>query len=128
MQKIIALLLCLICIFGYAYCESCATPTDLVEFDDDDYGCITATLGRQIFVDFLKQPTYYGEEVTIVAILINFRPDDEYTFQWEYSPDEGETWFEISGEIYQTYTFIITEENCNFHWRVRVIFENDIDG
>ena len=79
MKKLIAFLLCLICIFGCACGESPATPTDLIEdyieIEDDDFGCIDPDLiHRPVFLQWLKEPTYIGEEVTLVAILIDFLP------------------------------------------------------
>ena len=85
MKKVSAILLTFVILFGAAYCES-ATPTDLEEyeqFEDDDCGCITARLDRQVFLQFMHDPVYYGEEVSLVAILINFLPTDICVFQWE---------------------------------------------
>ena len=127
MKKLIVLLLCLTYIFGYAYSESLATPTDLKEyyiFEDDDYGHIDIELlDRKVFLQFLEEPTYYGEEVTLVAILMDFRDTDIYHFEWEESKN-GEEWWTIIGEEEQTYTFIITHENITHYWRVNVILEN----
>lgn len=48
MKKLIALFLAFICLFGFAFGGSPATPTDLnddlVEIDDDDCGEITSEL------------------------------------------------------------------------------------
>ena len=136
MKKLIAFLLCLICIFGCACGESPATPTDLIEdyieIEDDDFGCIDPDLiHRQVFLQWLKEPTYLGEEVTLVAILVDFLPTDVYTFRWEYciSKEEMEnnSWQIIENENQQTYTFVLTYENCRHWWRVTVIV-NELRG
>jgi hypothetical protein len=113
-----------------AYSESPATPTDLEEeyeeyytFEDDDYGYISLELiERKVFLQFLKEPTYYGDEVTLIATLVDFRENDIYRFEWEESKD-GEEWEVIVGANEQTYTFIIDQENVTHYWRVIVILE-----
>ena len=130
MKKLIALLLTFMCLFGIAVGESLATPTDLEDeyeefytFEDDDYGSIEVELlERKVFLQFLKEPTYYGDEVTLVAILVDFRKNDIYRFEWEESED-GETWWGIVGENEQTYTFTIDHSNIDHYWRVKVIVE-----
>jgi len=127
MKKLIALLIALICLFGSAVSESPATPTNLIEdyieIDDDDFGQIDSSLlHRQVFLQWLKEPSNLGEEVTLVAILIDFLSTDIYTFSWEYSLDCKE-WFVIDGEHKQTYTFILDNTNVHYHWRVKVTLE-----
>ena len=130
MKKLIAILFAFICLFGVAISEeSPATPTDLEEyeeyytFEDDDYGSIAVELlERKVYLQFLKEPTYYGEEVTLVAILVDFRENDICHFEWEESLD-GETWWVIVGETEQTYTFTITHSNIDHYWRVKVTVE-----
>ena len=127
MKKLMALLLALVCLFGNAVSESSATPTDLIEdyieIEDDDFGYIDPSLlHRQVFLQWLKEPSYLGEEVTLVAILIDFLPTDIYTFSWEYSLD-CEEWFNIDGEHEQTYTFILDNTNVCYYWHVKVTLE-----
>ena len=129
MKRLLAFILCLLCILNVAYSESPATPTDLEEyeeyytFEDDDYGYISLELiERKVFLEFLKEPTYYGDEVTLVAILVDFRENDIYRFEWEESED-GKQWWVIVGADEQTYTFIIDHENVTHYWRVLVILE-----
>ena len=126
MRKLIALLFALLCLFGSAVSESPATPTDLIEIEDDDFGYIDPSLiHRQVFLQWLKEPTYYGETVTLVAILTDFLPTDIYTFRWEYCISDEELtadiWHIIENETQQTYTFVIDTENCHYWWRVVVI-------
>jgi len=127
MKKILLILLCFLLVTNITICESSATPTSLDEiyeiFEDDDYGYIEH-FDRQVFLDFLKEPTYYGEEVTLVAILVNFLPTDIYTFEWEYSED-AEVWYIIQNEHKQTYTFIIDRLNCAYWWRVKVTLQEE---
>ena len=126
MKKLIALLLALTCLFGSAVSESPATPTDLIEIEDDDFGSIDSELlERKVFLNWLTEPKYYHEEVTLIAVLMDFLPTDTYTFTWEYSED-SENWIEIEGEHEQTYTFIIDEINCHYYWRVKVTWEEHV--
>jgi len=129
MKKLIALIMVFICLFGSVTISESATPTDLEEyeeyctFEDDDYGYISSELiERKVFLQFLKEPTYYGDEVTLVAILVDFHENDIYRFEWEESED-GEEWWEIIGADEQTYTFIVDHENVTHYWRVIVILE-----
>lgn len=121
---LITMMLCNISVISNA----AATPTDLEEeqyytFEDDDYGYIEIELlERKVFLQFLKEPTFYGDEVTLIAVLVDFRENDVYYFQWEES-DDGEKWQVIVGANEQTYTFIIDHENINHYWRVKVYLE-----
>ena len=125
MKRLITILLAFILILGYTYAESPATPTDLEEIDDNDYGCITAQLDRQVFLQILNEKSYYcvGDKVTLVAILINFLPEDKCTFVWEYTTDHI-TWHIVPNADEQTYTFILNEETTNYYWRVTVYIED----
>jgi len=124
MKKLIALLLALICFFGSAVSETPATPTDLTDFEDDDAGYIDpALIKRQVIIDWLIKPQHYGDEVTLIAILINFLPTDIYTFIWQYSLD-GEEWFDVENEHEQTYTFIFERYMRHYYFRVTVIVED----
>lgn len=128
MKKIIALILIFMCIYSCAIGEEPATPTDLedyIEIEDDDFGYIEPELlERKVFLTWLTEPSYYYEEVTLVAILMDFLPTDTYTFTWEYSLD-CENWIEIEGEHEQMYTFIIDEINVHYYWRVKVTWEDN---
>ena len=126
MKKLIVLILAFICLCTNTF-ASPATPTDLedyIEIDDDDFGYVNP-LDRRVFLEWLKTPTYYDEEVTLVAILMDFLPTDIYTFVWEYSED-CEQWNIIENEHEQTYTFIINETNMHYYWRVRVVLEEKV--
>lgn len=128
MKRLIALLLIFIMLCSGSALSDEATPTDLEEyytFEDDDFGYISVELlKRKVYLEFLKEPTYYGEEVTLVAVLVDFRDDDIYHFEWEESED-GETWQVIVGAYQSTYTFIIDHDNATHYWRVKVYLEED---
>ena len=129
-KRIAAFLLALLLIFNpmcmrpaYA-ADNPATPTDLYEeyikFDDDDFGYIDPNIiERKVFLDFLQRPEKYGDEVTIIAILMDFQPEDNITFEWQYSSD-CEKWEIFENENEQTLTFILTPENINWYYRVVV--------
>lgn len=129
MKRILAFLLAILIAFcncGTVFAES-ATPTDLeceieyAEFEDDDFGHIDAALlTPRIFIEMSPEYVAMYEEVTLWAILIDV-PENHY-IEWEYSED-CEHWTAIEGEHETTYLFVITPENMNYWWRVRVIFE-----
>ena len=123
MKKIIAFILIFSCICGYALAEDPATPTDLYEIDDDDWGEITITFERQVYIVGPTGPVSIGDEITLTAILVNFKPEDILEFFWQYSTDE-ENWYyvEANGNE-QTYTFIITLDNYQYWYRVIVRWE-----
>lgn len=125
MKRLLLILLGFLLIAGVAIGDSPATPTDLEEeymiFEDDDFGYIDPSIiERKVYLEFLKEPIYYGDEVTLVAILVDFHENDIYRFEWEESED-GETWWSIVGENEQTYTFTIDHSNIDHYWRVKVI-------
>lgn len=133
MKKLIALLIAFICLFGIAIGESPATPTDLEAstneddleyFEDDEWGYVDSEMiERQVFVEAMREPTYYGEEITLIAILMNFHPDDVYYIEWEESADEIE-WELIPNANSKIYKFILTRENATHSWRVKVTIED----
>lgn len=130
LKRIAAFLLALLLSFSpmcmrTAYAaDTPATPTDLyeeiVEFEDDDFGYISPELiERKVYIDFLQEPHYYGDEVILIAILVDFQPEDNPAFEWQYSID-CEEWNVIENENEQTYAFIITHDNADWYYRVVV--------
>lgn len=128
-KRIAVFLLALLLIFNPmcmrpAYtAEDPTTPTNLyeeyMEFDDDDFGYIDPnTIERKVFIDFLQRPEKYGDEVILIAILMDFHPNDNPIFEWQYSSD-CENWEIFENENEKTLTFILTPENI--HWYCRVI-------
>jgi hypothetical protein len=65
-----------------------------------------------------------GDTVTLVASLVNFKPEDRYTISWQYS-ENGQDWFDIMGEDERTYTFILDRINCHYYFRVVVNLEEE---
>ena len=122
MKRLLTLILIFICLIDCAYSDSLATPTDLCEFDDNDWGNIDFELERKVFLELLNNQIFYGQKVTLVAILIDFKDTDIYYFQWEES-ENGEEWWTIQNENQNTYTFILDQSNITHYWRVKVILE-----
>ena len=107
--------------------ENAATPTDLieeelVEIDDDDWGKIDIEFERQVFLTIGKDPQYLGDEMILIATLINFKPEDNYEIFWQYSTDEN-LWIPIEGEHEQTLTVTIDKNNYDYWWRVSIKME-----
>lgn len=122
MKRLLTLILVFTCLVGCAYSDSLATPTDLYEFDDNDWGNIDFELERKVYLELLNNQIFYGQNITLVAILIDFKDTDIYYFQWEES-ENGEEWWIIQDENQNTYTFILDQSNITHYWRVKVILE-----
>ena len=60
-----------------------------------------------------------GTEVTMSAVLINFTDEDNCTYVWQYSTD-GKVWNDIPNSNNPFYTFIVSETNYRYYWRVCV--------
>lgn len=131
-MKLIALILAFIfCFIGSAVSESAATPTDLIEIeeeeelieiDDDDWGEIDIEFERQVFLTIGKDPQYLGDEMILIATLVNFKPKDNYEIFWQYSTDEI-LWIPIDGEHEKILTVTIDENNYDYWWRVLIKME-----
>ena len=94
-----------------------------IEFEEDDWGEITIEFKREVYISFLREPKSIGDTVTLVATLVNFKPEDQYTIAWQYSIDREE-WISIEGEDERTYTFILDENNCQYSYRALVNVED----
>ena len=126
-MRFIALIIAVIlCFVGSAMSEVVATPTDLdeklFEFNDDDWGEIRIEFERKVFITMEKEPKYLGDEMTLIATLIDFQPEDRYRIYWQYSNDEI-NWTNIEDEHLQTFTIVIDKTNCNYWWRVLIEME-----
>lgn len=126
-MRFIALIITFIlCFVGSAMSEGVATPTDLdeklFEFNDDDWGEIHIEFERKVFITMEKEPKYLGDEMTLIATLIDFQPEDRYRIYWQYSNDEI-NWTNIEDEHLQTFTIVIDKTNCNYWWRVLIEME-----
>lgn len=123
MKRLLAFILCLLCILNVAYSESPATQTDLYEIiDDDDWGQIDIEFERRVYIDIDKDPVHIGDTITLTAILVDFHPEDIVTFQWEYTIDESD-WIFIDDATEQTYTFTLDDININYLYHVIVTLE-----
>ena len=120
MRRIFALFLALLLVFGVSGAEDAATPTDLYEIED--WGEIEIEFERSVYLTVEKEPEYFGDEMRLLATLVDFRPDDQYTIYWQYSLDEVE-WITLEDENWFTFTIIIDENNYNYWWRVVVKLE-----
>ena len=61
---------------------------------------------------------YYGTPVYLEATLENFLSDDAYTIQWKYSPDNGETYYDIEDANELQYEYIVDAENLEYCWKI----------
>lgn len=108
--------------------SSTMIPEEEVEITDDDWGHVDdAILPREVHISFLKEPQFFGDEVILVATLINFRFEDSYTIYWQYCEDptaEEIEWKDIEGEHSQVYNFILNKTNYMYGYRVIVVVED----
>lgn len=124
-MRFIALILAFVfCFVGSAISE--ATPTDLeeefIEIEEEDWGTIEIEFQRKVFITVDKDPEFIGDEMILVATLIDFQPEDKYTIRWQYSED-GDSWIDMENENQQTFSVIIDKVNCHYWWRVVVRVE-----
>ena len=61
-----------------------------------------------------------GTEVVMTAELIGFTETDEYTVQWQYTPDGGTTVFDAAGGNETSFTYKVNKENFSYTWRIIV--------
>lgn len=135
LKRIAAFLLALLLIFNpmcmrpaYA-ADMPATPTDIYEeiieeqfyeFEDDDWGKIDPDMfERKVYIEMAEQSYSYGDEVTLIAILVDFKPEDNPTFEWQHSFD-CENWEIIENEHGQRLSFVLTPDNAGWYYRVLV--------
>jgi hypothetical protein len=129
MKHILLIFLCIFLI-NIAICDESDTSLDSMIseeyafFEDDDFGYIDPNIiEKKVFIVYDDDPLYFGEEVTLIAVLMDFPPAD-YNFIWEFS-ENGKDWSEIENENEQTYTFILNKCNSAYHWRVTVILQEE---
>ena len=65
-----------------------------------------------------------GMTVILSAQLIGFE-NDEYTLQWQYSPDGGVTAIDIAGANGLQYGYFLNRDNMNYLYRVVVSYGTD---
>lgn len=102
------------------------SSTELIEIRDDDYGEVTLALAREVYISFLKEPQYFGDSVTLIATLVNFKETDKYTIYWQYCTDSIiQDWTYIENEFGNTYNFILDKINYRYYYRVIVELEEE---
>lgn len=70
------------------------------------------------------ETVYAGTEIMLSAQLTGF-DDLEYKLQWQYTPDNGVSVYDVPGANDAQYTFIIDESNAYYLWRVSVTIAED---
>ena len=65
---------------------------------------------------------FFGTEITVSCRLEGFE-DTAYTLQWQYTPDDGATVFDVEGATSESFTYTLTEENAGYRYRVVVTTE-----
>ncbi len=66
-----------------------------------------------------KDEYFYGDEFTMRAVVEN--AISAVTYQWEVLLPGAEDWQAIEGAVEDTYTFVITEENAQNQYHVKVV-------
>lgn len=73
-----------------------------------------------IWCELLSEGKYdVGAEVGFYSELKGFEDVEELGFEWQCSAD-GENWEDYSGAAGETFSYVVTEENYNFTWRLIV--------
>ena len=67
----------------------------------------------------------FGTTIEISAELINFQEDDQCTFYWYYSEDDGLTWNLAEGENEQVLRYVIDSNNWYYRWKVIVAIDGE---
>ena len=62
-------------------------------------------------------------EAVLTAVFYGFSDEDEYTIQWQYSPDGGATVYDAEDGTGPEYRYLVTEETIRYSWRVMVTLE-----
>lgn len=108
--------------------EEVIVPEEIVEIAEGDWGYVDPEIiPREVHITFLTEPKYFGDEATIVATLVNFRPEDNYTIYWQYCTDatlDEPDWITIEGENSRLYSFIVDRDNYQYGYRVLVQMED----
>ncbi len=60
---------------------------------------------------------HIGDKVILVA-----QTEEDVQFQWQFSVDDGATWNDINGANGKTMDFVVSNENANNMWRVKILY------
>ena len=105
-----------------SYSDVVDIDEDLIEIEDDNWGYSDIEHERKIYIDMANMDTlHYGDEIVLTAILVDFDPEDKLIFIWQYSDDEGDTWYTMIDQADQIYKFILTKDNVDRLYRVQVL-------
>jgi len=128
MKRLILLLLCLFILFDVVLFATSIYLEKYAYFEDNDPGYINIKLSRKVFITIDKEPEQIGDEVTLIAVLMDFKSKDNISFQWAYTTEitEKTTWHLIENATQQTYTFVLDETNINYWYCVIVKWEGAI--
>ena len=143
MKKIFKILLILVLVLGMiqvTYSEGIATQTDIDSIIEDVSNQVAEENiveeevisieelypNHRIEIKFIQIATHFGEEAIIAFELIDYPPGEITEIEWQYSPDNVQ-WFPIEGAHSQTYSFIVTKENYEYWFRVKVSFHYNLD-
>ena len=87
---------------------------------DDEDGAAQTVVSIQASIAGVEQ-IEAGTEVILTADVSGHAPD-LYTVQWQYSNDNGQTVFDAEDGNALEYRYVITEENKDYIWRVKITF------
>lgn len=60
---------------------------------------------------------HIGDKVTLLA-----QTEEEVQFQWQFSVDGGMSWNDIIAENAKIMDIVVTKENANYMWRVKILY------
>ena len=130
-KTILALIACCMVMFSIAFAmqETVTDESSAVSFD-----AITITTPAptaepvptpnpdrfvNVSVKNRKDVYRYGDTVVFTANLFGYEWCPSVSFQWQVN--KGEEWEDVSGETAQDILVVISEDNLNWRWRVKVI-------
>lgn len=65
----------------------------------------------------------FGTEITVYCVLEGFE-NTPYTLLWQYTPDNGKTVFDIANATGESFSYILSEENAAYRYRVLVMTDD----
>jgi len=91
------------------------------ELNDEELNDEEAEIEGSVSARLQQKPTYEsGDQVTLYGRVEGYEGAVDMQYQWQYSPDGGESWLEQEGATSLNYTFTMTEENMAYLWRLTV--------